>query len=199
MNDDITTGFEEFDEDQERIEFAKRLGAYALDILIYIVVGGILGAVLGATLTGLFFPDLNNLTEFEGIDGEALEAAQALGGGIMGMFSGFLGSIAGMYLMIIVMFFIEGITGQSLGKMILKIQNKNEDGTKASASTLWIRVLLKYSGTILGITSAITGIAILASLGNIAGLAIFIGCFFVLGEKRQAFHDMIAKTAVFNK
>jgi len=199
MNDDITTGFEEFDEDQERIEFAKRLGAYVLDILIYIVVGSILGAVLGATLTSLFFPDLNNLTEFEGIDGEALEAAQALGGGIMGMFSSFLGSIAGMYLMIIVMFFIEGITGQSLGKMILKIQNKNEDGTKASASTLWIRVLLKYSGTILGITSVITGIAILDSLGKIAGLAIFIGCFFVLGEKRQAFHDMIAKTAVFNK
>jgi hypothetical protein len=28
---------------------------------------------------------------------------------------------------------------------------------------------------------------------------ICVGCFLVLGEKKQAIHDMAAKTAVFNK
>jgi hypothetical protein len=39
----------------------------------------------------------------------------------------------------------------------------------------------------------------LATLGNLAGLIFFVGCFFTLGMKRQAFHDMIAKTAVYPK
>jgi hypothetical protein len=39
----------------------------------------------------------------------------------------------------------------------------------------------------------------LATLGNLGGLVIFVGCFFVLGMKRQAFHDMIMGTAVYPK
>ncbi|MDQ1265881.1 MAG: hypothetical protein QG635_1033, partial [Bacteroidota bacterium] len=34
---------------------------------------------------------------------------------------------------------------------------------------------------------------------GIVSLIMIIGCFFVLSEKRQAFHDMIAKTAVYYK
>ena len=37
------------------------------------------------------------------------------------------------------------------------------------------------------------------TVGQVWGLVIFIGCFFVLGAKRQAIHDLIAKTAVFKK
>jgi hypothetical protein len=33
----------------------------------------------------------------------------------------------------------------------------------------------------------------------LGGIAIFIGCFFVLGAAHQAFHDMIAKTAVYRR
>ena len=34
---------------------------------------------------------------------------------------------------------------------------------------------------------------------SIYGLVISIGCFFVLGESRQAFHDLAAGTAVFRR
>jgi len=63
----------------------------------------------------------------------------------------------------------------------------------------WVRALLKYSGTILALLAGVTSVAILGTIGSIAGLIIFIGCFFVLGDKRQAIHDLVAKTAVFKK
>ena len=43
------------------------------------------------------------------------------------------------------------------------------------------------------------GIAFLSTVGGLLSLVIFIGCFFVLGSQKQAIHDMISKTAVFNK
>jgi len=42
-------------------------------------------------------------------------------------------------------------------------------------------------------------VAILGTIGGLASLAIFIGCFMVLGSEKQALHDMVGKTAVFNK
>ncbi|MGL6022588.1 MAG: hypothetical protein ACRC0A_05740, partial [Chitinophagaceae bacterium] len=42
-------------------------------------------------------------------------------------------------------------------------------------------------------------ITFLSWIGYLYNFLIFIGCFFVLGERRQAFHDMWAKTAVFRK
>jgi len=39
----------------------------------------------------------------------------------------------------------------------------------------------------------------LGNLGSLAWLNILVGCFFTLGMKRQAFHDMIAHTAVYPK
>jgi uncharacterized RDD family membrane protein YckC len=36
-------------------------------------------------------------------------------------------------------------------------------------------------------------------LAPAAGLVIFVGCFLVLGDKRQALHDLGAATAVFRK
>ena len=40
---------------------------------------------------------------------------------------------------------------------------------------------------------------VLYRVGQIGGLIIFVGCFFTLGMKKQAFHDMIMHTAVFPK
>ena len=94
---------------------------------------------------------------------------------------------------------MEAFTGQSPGKMVLKIKNANADGTAASTGTLVMRALLKYGSTVFTILAGVAGVAVLATVGQVWGLVIFIGCFFVLGAKRQAIHDLIAKTAVFKK
>ena len=44
-----------------------------------------------------------------------------------------------------------------------------------------------------------TSIDVINSVGSLLWVVIVVGFFFVLAEKRQAFHDMIAKTAVFKR
>ena len=42
-----------------------------------------------------------------------------------------------------------------------------------------------------------THVALLGLLGKLAGMVIFVGCFLVLGQQKQAILDMVAGTAVF--
>lgn len=173
-----------------RIGFGPRLGAYLIDFVFNAIVGSFLGMALGATLVGIFFGSQAATGSVEG---------DALVGGFGALLGGMIGTLAGIYLMSLVMFIIEGITGQTPGKMLLKIKNANQDGTAANSSVLWIRALLKYSGTILALLAGVTSVAILGTLGSLAGLAIFVGCFFTLGDKKQALHDIVAKTIVLKK
>ncbi|HWZ29477.1 MAG TPA: RDD family protein, partial [Gemmatimonadales bacterium] len=115
--------------------------------------------------------------------------------------AGVFGAIAGMIIAAAVVgtiyFLIEGFTGWTLGKLLLGIQVGNQDGTRASMGQLLARYALKNCNYILKILAVATGVRILATLGSLGALAILIGCFFVLGSSKQAFHDMIAKTAVY--
>lgn len=174
----------------ERIGFGKRLGAFLLDIVISGAGGFAIGIFAGTALAALFFSaDMV----------EGTEEAEAMASGIVGMLGGMLGTIAGMMLIFLLIMLLEAFTGQTFGKMILGIKNGNDDGTSAGIGPLLTRALIKYIGTIMTVLAGITSVAMLSSLGSLAGFIVFIGCFFVLGDKRQGFHDMIAKTAVFNK
>jgi uncharacterized RDD family membrane protein YckC len=175
----------------ERIGFGRRLGAYLLDFAVAGVVGGTIGMFAGATLSALFFAS-------EEMD-EAMEVAGEAGGPFMAVIGGMLGSIAGMMLIFLFIMLLEAFTGQTIGKMILGIKNGDEDGAAADSSKLITRAVVKYIGTILALVAGLTGIAMISTIGSLLGFAVFIGFFFILGDKKQGFHDMIAKTAVFNK
>lgn len=178
------------DNNSNRIGFGPRLGAYLIDMVFNGIIGSIIGMALGATLVGMFFGSQAATGSAEG---------DALVGGIGAIMGGMIGTIAGIYLMSLVLFIMEGITGQTPGKMLLKIKNKSDDGSAAGAGALWIRAFLKYIGAILALLAGVTGVAIIGTIGSLASLIIFIGCFFVLGQKKQAIHDLIAKTAVYKK
>ena len=62
-----------------------------------------------------------------------------------------------------------------------------------------LRWALKNCNAILTVLAALTGIALLKTVGNLAGLAIFVGFFFIFASSKQGFHDMIAKTAVYRR
>jgi uncharacterized RDD family membrane protein YckC len=169
--------------DSNRIGFGSRFGAYLIDIVLAMVIGFVLGAVGGSALLGIF----------GGAEGGEL-------GAMLGAsFGAIAGAMAGIPLAFLIFMLMDAFMGQTPGKMILGIKNKSEGGSAASSSSLLIRALLKYSGTVLSVLAAITGVSLFGTLGSIAGLAIFVGCFFVLGAKKQSFHDMISKTAVFKK
>lgn len=174
----------------ERIGFGRRLGAYLLDIIVALVGGGVIGIFAGASLTALFFASEMN---------EGMEEAEALGGGMVALLGGFLGTFAGAMLIILVIMLLEAFTGQTIGKMMLGIKNGDEDGATASSGKLITRAAVKYIGTILALIAGLTGVVMVSTIGSLLGFAVFIGYFFILGDKKQGFHDMIAKTAVFNK
>ncbi len=174
-----------------RIGFGKRLGAYLLDMVAAGIGGGVIGIFAGASLAAIIMGS--------GEMGSEMEGAEMAGGALAGMMAGMAGTIAGMLLIFLIIMLLEAFTGQTIGKMILGIKNGNEDGSAASTGTLLTRALIKYIATVMTVLAGITGVAMLGSIGNLLGFIVFIGFFFVLGDKKQGFHDLIAKTAVFNK
>lgn len=171
---------------ENRIGFGKRFGAVLIDAILCGIIaffggaaiGGMLGAAAGA-------PASSPATAMTGD-----QMSTMMGGAIAGAVMGFV-AIALAYSL------LEGFTGWTIGKFIVGIQIGNQDGTRASVGQLLTRWALKNSNGILTILAVFTGIALLKTIGSLAGLAIFIGFFFIFASSKQGFHDMIAKTAVY--
>jgi uncharacterized RDD family membrane protein YckC len=169
----------------ERQGFGIRLGAMLIDAVLLCILIAVLAPLLGGLLGGM------------------IGASAAGGDDTTAALGGFMGAIAGMLIVapivVIAYYLMEALIGATPGKMMLGIKIASEDGTAAPVSKLFMRWVIKSAGNILSILGLLAGVAFLGTLGTIAGLVIFIGCFMVLGEKRQAIHDMLGKTAVFKK
>ncbi|NQW29147.1 MAG: RDD family protein [Ignavibacteria bacterium] len=93
---------------------------------------------------------------------------------------------------------IEGLTGASPGKRVLRIYIAHADGS-AGNTTLWLkRWAMKNSNSIAGFFALMPSLSFLSTIGSLIGFVIVIGCFFALQRSRQALHDRMAGTAVFN-
>ena len=172
---------------ENRIGFGMRLGAFLIDCVLVGVVAGVAGSTIGGMMgvaAGASLADSTSATN-----------SMAMGG----MFGAVIGMLVGIFVIGTVYFLIEGLTGWTFGKLMLGIQVGNQDGTKAGLGQLLGRYALKNCNAILSVLAIATGIHLLRTIGSLGGLAIFIGCFFVLAGSRQAFHDMIAKTAVYKR
>ncbi|HJQ65826.1 MAG TPA: RDD family protein [Gemmatimonadales bacterium] len=177
---------------EQRVGFGPRLGAWLLDVVIVGVLaflgGGTIGTMLGVTAGAALGGAM--------AQADSAQAAAALVGGLLGGLFAFAIAVA---VIGCVYFLIEGLTGYTLGKLILGIRVASDDGTAAPVGKLLMRFAIKNSGYILTLLSGLAGIRALGTLGNVAGLITFVGCFFTLGMKKQAFHDMLAHTAVYPK
>lgn len=177
--------------DPERVGFGKRFGAYLIDFILAGIIGGFVGARYGDQLASMFYGNEMN---------EAMGEIEAAGlDGFEGIMEGMMGTIASISLVVFVIMLLDAFLGQTIGKMILGVKNGSEDGSNASLSALILRAIIKYINTVLSLLAIITSVEVFNTIGGFMGFAVFIGFFFVLGEKKQGFHDMIAKTAVFNK
>lgn len=152
----------------ERIGFGPRFLAGLIDGIILIVVVYIIGMVFGV--------------------------------GMMGMSGGVGGFSIGLLVMMLVPLAyssLEILKAQTPGKMVMKIIIRNADGTPASQDVLIKRWAIKNSGSLLNFLGALTTMSIFGTLGSIAGLIVFIGCFMVFTQGLQALHDRVAATAVY--
>ena len=171
---------------ENRIGFGKRFAAVLIDgilcgILGFLAggaIGGMLGAAAGAPATSASTPMSSD------------QMTTMMTGAIAG-------ALLGFFVIVLAYSLVEGFTGWTLGKLIMGIQIGNQDGTKASTGQLLLRWCLKNVSTILTVVSVLAGVAILKTIGNLAGLGIFVGYFFIFASSKQGFHDMIAKTAVY--
>ncbi len=166
-------------EEAERVGFGPRLGAFLIDSVVCVVAVIVLALVAGL------------------VAAVGLGARNAAEGQIVGSIAGgIVGSLT-----VILYWLWEGITGAAAGKLALGLVIANENGTPAPTGVLFKRYWFKtgIASVLLPILAVVTKSEIYEVTGSLWALAVVIGCFVVLGEKRQAFHDMIAHTAVYRK
>lgn len=164
-----------------RIGFGPRLGAAILDIVFItllcvplMLIGGIGTALVSAL--GL-----------EAMVGD--EEAEALA--LIGIGTGMLVMVLLASIIALTYTLIEALTGASPGKRVMGLQVAREDGSRGDMQLYLLRWALKNSGNLLTF--------VLPGISSIASMVFFFGSFAALGDKKQALHDMIVKSAVYKK
>jgi uncharacterized RDD family membrane protein YckC len=99
-------------------------------------------------------------------------------------------------------FYTEVAKAQSPGKMLLKFQIMNQDGTPASHDQLMKRYLIKMAPTLIGVVGAILSFSIILSLlvlivRIIAGVTLLVMALMMLRDNRLAYYDELCGTAVY--
>lgn len=173
---------------ETRIGFGRRLGAYVIDIVFVFGIAFILGSLFGE-----FFERFIDWSEIT--DEQIAQTEMVFKGFANFIFT--LGATATIAAFVYNL--LEGFTGYTLGKLMLGIQIANQDGTKAEQGKLMLRFAIKNISTIVGLIGIAIMVSMVNNIGSVLGFIIFIGCFFAIGEKKLALHDMLAKTAVYRK
>lgn len=178
-----------------RIGFGRRLGAFLIDLMVNLIAGGIFGMILGA----IFFGAQINEQYANGASGVNWA-------GIFGSFLGaFFGLFLGFFYLTILLGMIEGLTGWSIGKGILKIRIRHKSGGDANMLFLLFRCIIKYAPcfiwaifftTVFSDEGPMEGYAIIATFCT---MLLLIALLFAFGKNKQTLYDMISQTAVYKK
>lgn len=172
-----------------RQEFGIRLGAWFIDILSVGVLSNIAQQVLVSPgdMLALAAEAQNHLLVSNTIELYELLLKELWYLGLANL------------IIVTVFYACEVITGQSVGKLALGLRVGTLDGTPAGQSIMLNRALFRHSGLLIGYFGFTLGNFWLTMIGALITLAVGIGCFFVLGDGRQALHDRLTRTAVFKK
>jgi len=165
---------------EERVGFGRRFIAWLLNIIIVTALGIPLGMVAG---------DISGLVLAKILDEQALSL-------IFSFFGSFIGAVFGIFVLSVGNILLEGLTGASIGKRLLKIKIASVDGDPAGVGQLLFRVFLLY---FLGISFPFVikdpNILFFADLAYV--LFFIISCLFILGSSKRALHDRLLGTAVY--
>lgn len=182
---DMMPNYSQMNPNAFRVGFGKRLGAALIDALIILII-----LVIGMALTGI-------ISEFSYIDFNTFATdPQEMKDFNDLIFKRFIP----LQLVIgFVYYLLELFVAASPGKLILGLKIGSQNKTNASFMSLFIRFISKHIDFVTTSLFIVTAIELFSVLNTLLGIVVFVGCFFVFGEKKQALHDMIAKTAVYHK
>ncbi len=177
-----------------RVGFGKRLVAFLIDVLITLTVTfglGILYMSFDLGVAGFIQAQIDSV----------LSVYEMLGFGrsLINTMNNLLGGVIVASIVVGVFYpLIEGITGASPGKRVLRITVATQDGRRGSLSLLLKRYVIKNLGTLLQLLAFIPALGFIENIGSIVGLVIFFGYLGALSGARLALHDLIAQTAVYH-
>lgn len=173
--------------ENKRVSFGFRLVASLIDGIFLFMVLSIIGFLIdafGVSKMMTYPPFYNPSYMYE-----------------TGFISYFLSSTAFSPFLILGLMLMETYTGKTPGKFMLQIQIGQENGNAASRKILATRSAIKYGSWAFQLVATLIPIEIVqifvSGAGFVYSITIFVGCFFVLGSKKQAFHDRYSGTAVF--
>jgi uncharacterized RDD family membrane protein YckC len=189
-NSQQNTGFTDYNDNTAnpygakdyRVGFGRRLGAALLDMVFLSIL----------MLVGIFSMDID-FNQFVGMDFmEMMENQDMLNEMVIG--------ITTVSVIISLLYYaFEIFMAASFGKLILGIKIADSDMKSGSFQQLFIRYIIKHISSVFSAIYVLTTLSIFNTIGSFLSFIILIGFFFVLGENKQAFHDMIAGTAVYYK
>lgn len=170
-----------------RIGFGRRFGAYMIDNVLFFLLLLITSLVTGVAdrMMDMFGSDMSVFSNPDKIEEITLLITKN--------FMPLVLAVTFLY------YSLEVIFAQSLGKMLLGIQIGTADKKNASYLQLLWRFVLKFSSSVFSLLALVTSLMFLEKVGSILSFIFFIGCFFVLGNKKQSLYDTITKTAVYFK
>ncbi len=173
-----------------RVGFGKRLGAFVLDFIFLAIISFVIMIMTGV------FDELMSMVEKISHDGTFdLSFMQNIEEDYPALKTTVLWStVTGL-----LYWSLEGLTGSSPAKHILGLMVASENRTKASPQQLWSRFVYKNLNIIFSLLYLFSATSAFEILSSLLGFVFFVGCFLVLSVKRQGFHDMLSKTAVFHK
>lgn len=183
--------------EDRRIGFGRRLGAWLLDVVgawvVMIVLIPIISAIQPGQTEFMAASIKEMLTYLKSIGIPREVYKDALPYILPALYADLLSPI--LY------WSIEAFTGASPGKRILGMRVMREDGAPAQPSIIAMRTAIKISDKILKLIAILYVADVIArgvtSAASLVSIVITIGCFMVLSAKKQALHDMIARTAIF--
>ena len=176
-----------------RVGFGARFGAAIIDSIVVALLGLALASTVGSLFPGYLAEVLSHQQAKVNANPAMAKQMEAMAS-MMQFITRWSAAVA---LAGLLYGLIEGFFGRALGKLLLGLRIADADGQPAPVPRLLARMAVKQSGTILAFVAMATGTYLLAQLAQIPSWVIVLGFLLVLGKKRQALHDLAAKTAVY--
>lgn len=175
---------------KQRAGFGPRLVALLIDVLLLAAISCVFGLMAGS-LSSVIAHKLFHLDAAATSGIGTVAASGLLGVGIFLLVTALVATLLSLPYNLMEAFF-----GWTPGKLVMGLRVKNEDGSHPSLGQVFSRWLIKHNGILIGLLTFI-GLAPAAFVAPLLQALVFGGCFLALGAGRQALHDQMAHTAVY--
>ncbi|MBN9415578.1 MAG: RDD family protein [Candidatus Eremiobacteraeota bacterium] len=175
---------------KQRAGFGPRLVALVIDMLLLGAISCVFGLMAGS-LSSVVAHKVFHLDAAANAGPEAIFASGLLGVGIFLLVTALVATFLSLPYNLMEAFF-----GWTPGKLVMGLRVRNEDGALPSLGQVFSRWLIKHNAILIALLTFI-GLAPAAFVAPLLQAIVFGGCFMALGAGRQALHDQMAHTAVY--